>query len=48
MAVLETFSKVRKGFRQLWVDMNGGILDLEIVCPGFWNSTKSGLEKGKS
>lgn len=40
MAVLETFSEVRRGFRQLWGDLNGGILDLEIVCPGSWDSRK--------
>ncbi|MFT5322855.1 MAG: hypothetical protein ACI8P0_000696 [Planctomycetaceae bacterium] len=40
MAVLETFSEVRRGFRQLSGDLNGGILDLEIVCPGSWDSRK--------
>jgi hypothetical protein len=38
MALLETYSEIRAGFRQLWGDLNGGIVDLEIVCPGSWDS----------
>jgi hypothetical protein len=38
MAILETFREVRTGFRQLWSDLDGGRLDLEIVCPGSFDS----------
>lgn len=38
MAVLETYGEVRTAFRQFWGDLNGGRLDLEIVCPGSWDS----------
>lgn len=38
MARLETYSEIRTGFRQLWGDLNGGRLDLEILCPGSWDS----------
>jgi len=38
MSVLKTFSEVLTAFHQLWIDLDGGILDVEIVCPGSWDT----------
>ena len=38
MALLENYHEVHSGFRQLSGELNGARLDLEIVCPGSWDS----------